>query len=116
MWQKIQDFTRDSDLIKPSDSLVSLSHNANLNFDDSQKNVTFTDMMMKLFLIVCQVFTCCSNTQQCSYNTLELTTRQKYVIYEDKPKTRQERVLHNTPKCVSKQHTKFVLSCNTRLK
>ena len=55
------------------------------------------------------VLTCCSNTQLCSYNTLELTTRQKCVIYEDKPKTRQERVLHNTPKCVSKQHTKSVL-------
>ena len=51
------------------------------------------------------VLTCCSNTQLCSYNTLELTTRQKCVIYEDKPKTRQERVLHNT----SKQHTKSVL-------
>ena len=32
-------------------------------------------------------------------------TRQKCVIYEDKPKIRQERVLHNT----SKQHTKSVL-------
>ena len=40
--------------------------------------------------------------QLCSYNTLDLTTRQKCVIYEDKPKTRQERFLHNTPKCVSK--------------
>ena len=60
--------------------------------------------------------TCCSNTQLCSYNTLELTTRKKCVIYEDKPKTRQERVLHNTPKCVSKQHTKSVLFCHTCLK
>ena len=36
---------------------------------------------------------------------LKTKTRQKCVIYEDKPKTRQERVLHNT----SKQHTKSVL-------
>ena len=62
------------------------------------------------------VLTCCSNTQLCSYNTLELTTRQKCVIYENKPKTRQERVLHNSTKRVSKQHTKSVLLCNTILK
>ena len=60
----------------------------------------------------------CNNTQLWSYNTLELTTRQKCITYdyEDKRKTRQERVLQNTPKCVPKQHVKSVLLCNTHLK